>query len=130
MRERKPPPMTINTIVIVAWRRIALTGVRLDLFTCANIAGRYPSRPATQMRRAEVNVDPAGGEYEYPGNDVRDNSPFSAPKQEMATMTAKTTPPAGPKSVRPKSRATVLLRPTVTLSNTTKYDTFASKKRI
>ena len=39
--------------------------------------------------------------------------PFSAPKQEKATMAAKTAPPTGPNSARPKSRATVLLSPTV-----------------
>jgi len=36
-----------------------------------------------------------------------------APKHEMATMIAKRTPPKGPKRARPKSKATVLLRATV-----------------
>lgn len=48
----------------------------------------------------------------------------------MQTITAKITPPAGPKSARPKSKATVLLIPTVALSSTTKYDTFANKKSV
>jgi hypothetical protein len=39
--------------------------------------------------------------------------PFKAPKQEKATMKAKTEPPMGPKSALPKSIATVLLLPTV-----------------
>lgn len=41
------------------------------------------------------------------------HSPFIAPKHEIATMTAKKTPPKGPKRARPKSKATVLLRATV-----------------
>ena len=39
--------------------------------------------------------------------------PLSAPKQEMATMSANGTPPTGPNNARPKSRATVLLFATV-----------------
>lgn len=39
--------------------------------------------------------------------------PFRAPKHDIATMSANTIPPAGPNRARPKSSATVLLRPTV-----------------
>jgi hypothetical protein len=61
---------------------------------------------------------------------IRDTSlPFRAPKHENATMNAKIEPPIGPNSARPKSSATVLLRLTVVLSKTTRYDTLAVKNR-
>jgi hypothetical protein len=44
---------------------------------------------------------------------VARNTPFRAPKQEKATMKAKTLPPMGPSNARPKSMATVLLMATV-----------------
>lgn len=41
---------------------------------------------------------------------------FKAPAAEKETMSAKSDPPRGPKSALPKSRATVLLSPTVSCS--------------
>lgn len=79
--------------------------------------------------------------------DLREGAPVRAPKQERATTTAKTTPPARPKRAQPKSSATVLLfaiaacedvrvtckqtsRHKVTLSRTEKYATFTRMNKV
>lgn len=104
-----------------------------------------------------MNAEPARARQSVTGAIVGEGgreeggAPLSAPKHETATMRAKAAPPTGPKSARPKSSATVLLRASVscpkcaasahrwaaslrttarTFSSTTKYDRFARKNRI
>lgn len=47
IRDLNPPPTTMNMIVTTAWRIMALRGVLRVLLCLPNIAGRYPSFPAT-----------------------------------------------------------------------------------
>lgn len=118
MRDLKPPPNKINAIVNAACKSIALNGVFLVLCSFPNMAGKYRSRPATKIKRADVKVAPEMCDYMYDSvNNViaghRLILPLRAPKHEKATMNANTVPPIGPKRALPKSSATVLLRATV-----------------
>lgn len=113
INDLNPPPTVIKHVVSPTCKHIAFSGVLSVLWWRPNKAGRYPSRPATEISRAEVKELPVLFWLERGDASALNNLLLSAPKQENATMSAKTTPPIGPKSARPKSRATVLLAATV-----------------
>lgn len=90
-----------------------------------SFSSRSPDKPCSRERRTFFRFGSAvnlGSDEKY--------QPLRAPKQDTATKTANTTPPTGPKSARPKSSATALLLPTVTLSSTTRYATFARMNNV
>jgi hypothetical protein len=105
-------------------RARARTGVFRVKCRRANISGIYPSLPDTDTRRAEVKRELGCQTTTSVLGCLHGHFctyPFRAPKQDMATMEANTTPPTGPNICLPKSRPTVFECATRFLGKTTKY---------
>jgi hypothetical protein len=101
--------------MIAVCSNAAFNGVFLVLCNLPNTAGMKPSRPAAQTRCVVVRNPPKveGSHVKISYKHLsRKISPFKDPKHERATRITKIVAPIGPKRSRPKSNATVLLKPT------------------
>lgn len=58
IKDRKPSPKQMNTIVIAAWSNIAFRGVLSLGLSVPKREGRYPSFPATYISLDAVKNDP------------------------------------------------------------------------